>query len=32
VGFSQIWIHIGAELAGGLGAGLVFKFLNPDDK
>ena len=32
VNFSQIWVHIGAELAGGLVAGLVFKFLNPDDK
>jgi len=30
--FSQIWVHIVAELAGGLVAGLVFKFLNPDDK
>jgi aquaporin Z len=30
--FSQIWIHIVAELAGGLVAGLAFKFLNPDDK
>jgi aquaporin Z len=32
VNFSQIWVHIVAELAGGLVAGLVFKFLNPDDK
>jgi aquaporin Z len=32
VSFSQIWIHIVADLAGGLVAGLVFKFLNPDDK
>ncbi len=30
--FSQIWIHIAAELAGGLVAGLAFKALNPDDK
>jgi len=30
--FSQIWVHIVADLAGGLVAGLVFKFLNPDDK
>jgi aquaporin Z len=30
--FSQIWIHIAAELAGGVAAGLAFKFLNPDDK
>ena len=32
VSFSQIWVHIVAELGGGLVAGLVFKFLNPDDK
>jgi len=32
VSFSQIWIHIVADLAGGLVAGLVFNFLNPDDK
>jgi len=32
VNFSQIWVHIVAELTGGLVAGLVFKFLNPDDK
>ena len=30
--FSQVWIHITADLAGGLVAGLVFKFLNPEDK
>lgn len=30
--FSDIWIHILANLAGGLGAGLAFKFLNPEDK
>ena len=30
--FSQIGIHIVADLAGGLVAGVVFKFLNPDDK
>lgn len=29
---SQIWIHISAELAGALVAGLTFKLLNPDDK
>lgn len=28
----SIWIHIGADLAGGLVAGLIFNFLNPDDK
>jgi len=32
VSFSQIWVHIVADLAGGLVAGLVFKFLNPNDK
>jgi aquaporin Z len=32
VQFKDIWIHIGADLAGGLVAGLVFKFLNPTDK
>lgn len=30
--FSDVWIHIVAGLAGGLVAGLGFKFLNPDDK
>ena len=30
--FGQIWIHIAADLAGGVVAGLAFKFLNPDDK
>jgi aquaporin Z len=28
----DIWIHIVAELAGGLFAGLIFKFLNPTDR
>ncbi len=28
----SVWIHIAADLAGGLVAGLVFLFLNPDDK
>lgn len=32
VNFSQIWLHIVADLAGGLVAGLTFKFLNPEDK
>ncbi len=32
VKFSDIWIHIAADLAGGLVAGLTFKFLNPTDK
>jgi aquaporin Z len=30
--FSQTWIHLIADLAGGLAAGVVFKFLNPKDK
>ena len=30
--FSDIWIHVVAELAAGLLAGLTFKFLNPTDK
>ncbi len=29
--FSDIWIHLVAELAAGLVAGLTFKFLNPTD-
>ncbi|HYR58993.1 MAG TPA: aquaporin, partial [Chthoniobacteraceae bacterium] len=29
--FSQIWIHLVAELAGGLAAGFAFKMLNPTD-
>lgn len=32
VSFSQIWVHIVADLAGGLTGGLVFRFLNPADK
>lgn len=28
----SVWIHIVADLAGGLVAGLVFLFLHPDDK
>lgn len=32
VNFSQIWLHLVADLAGGLTAGLAFKFLNPTDK
>jgi aquaporin Z len=31
VQFSDLWIHLVADLAGGLCAGLVFKFLNPAD-
>ena len=30
--FSDIWIHVVAELAAGLLAGLTFKFLNPTDR
>ena len=29
---SDVWIHIVADLAGGLVAALTFKFLNPTDK
>ena len=32
VNFSNIWIHVVAELAAGLFAGLTFKFLNPTDR
>jgi aquaporin Z len=32
VNFADIWIHILAELAGALVAGLTFKILNPTDK
>jgi len=28
----SIWIHIAADLVGGLVAGLTFVYLNPDDK
>jgi aquaporin Z len=31
VNFPDIWIHLVADLAGGLVAGLTFKFLNPTD-
>ena len=31
VKFSNIWIHIVADLVGGLVAGVTFKFLNPED-
>jgi aquaporin Z len=31
VEFGSIWIHVVADLAGGLAAGLVFKLLNPDE-
>jgi aquaporin Z len=32
VSFSQIWIHIVADLAGGAVAAFTFKALNPEDK
>ena len=32
VGFSQIWIHIVADLAGGAVAAFTFKALDPGDK
>lgn len=32
VKISQIWIHISADLVGGLFAAIVFKIINPDDK
>ena len=32
VSFSQIWIHIVADLAGALVAAFTFKIINPDDK
>jgi aquaporin Z len=32
VKFSDLWIHILADLSGGLVAGLAFKILNPEDR
>ena len=32
VSFGDSWIHFAADLAGGLVAGLAFKFLNPEDR
>lgn len=32
VEFSDIWIHLVADLAGGVAAGLVFNYLNPTDR
>jgi len=32
VNFSDIWIHLAADLAGGAAAAAVFKFNNPTDK
>lgn len=31
INLPDIWIHVVADLAGGLVAGLTFKFLNPED-
>ena len=31
VSFSNLWIHITADLAGGAVAGVVFRFINPND-
>jgi aquaporin Z len=30
--WSNLWIYLVADLAGGLVAGILFKWLNPDDK
>ena len=27
-----VWVHLVADFAGGAVAGLLFNFLNPDDK
>ena len=32
VNISQIWIHLSADLVGGLLAAIVFKIINPDDR
>jgi aquaporin Z len=32
VKISQIWVHISADLVGGMLAALTFRLLNPDDK
>jgi aquaporin Z len=32
VGFGQIWVHLVADLAGGVVAAIAFKTINPDDK
>ena len=32
VNISQIWVHISADLVGGMLAAVTFKILNPDDK
>ena len=29
---SDLWIHLSADLAGGTVAGLVFKWINPEDR
>ena len=30
--FSDLWIHLAADLAGGAAAGMAFKRINPDDR
>jgi aquaporin Z len=30
--WSDIWIHLAADFAGGAFAAIVFNMLNPDDK
>lgn len=32
VNFADIWIHVVAEVAGGIVAAMAFKAINPDDK
>jgi aquaporin Z len=32
VNFSQIWIHLSADLAGGVLAAVTFKIINPEDR
>ena len=32
VSFSDIWIHLVADFAGGAVAGMTFKFINPNDR
>ena len=32
VNFSQLWIHLVADFAGGAVAGVVFKQINPEDR
>ncbi len=32
VAVGDVWVHLAADLGGGLAAGLVFRFLNPADR